>query len=75
MNVTKQIDVFKPVVIALESQEEVDALYTVTGSIHGAGTFSNTSVRSVTAELYKGLKDCGARRLYMVVEEEMELGP
>ena len=74
MKVTRMPDDFKPVVITLESQDEVDALYTVLGSIVGAGSFNDTSVRHITSRLHAGLATCGAHRVVGTVREEMELG-
>ena len=74
MKVVKQAQDFRPVVITLESKDEVDALCAVVGSIVGEGSFRDTSIRSVTNKLYDGLKDCGASPVASAVDTEMELG-
>ena len=73
MKVTKIPDDFNPVVITLESQGEVDALYTVVGNIMGIGVFRDTSIKDVTDELYYGLENCGAIEVHDVVEKAMGL--
>lgn len=73
MKVTKIPDDFKPVVITLESQDEVDALYTVTGSICGKGYFNDTSVRKITNRIYAGLEGCGAKSATHLVDKQMQL--
>lgn len=74
MKIDKQIDHFRPVVVALESQDELDSLCTVVGSIVGEGSFGDTSIRSLTNKLYDELRHLGATPVANLVETEMELG-
>ena len=74
MKVNKAPDKFEPIVIELTSQDEVNALCTVVGSIVGEGSFSDTSIRSIANDLYKGLRDCGATGLQDLVKCDMGLG-
>ena len=52
MKVERKNKGFEPVVITLESQEEVDVLYTLTGDVKGLGY-----VRDITDEIHYGLQE------------------
>ena len=73
MKVNKVNEEFVPVMVTLESQDEVDALYTVTGCIRGKGYFNQTSVRHITNRIYRGLEDCGAKSYADLVEVQLQL--
>lgn len=51
MKIERAESKFQPVVITLESQEEVDILYCLTGSVYGNG-----STRIFTDKVYYGLE-------------------
>ena len=74
MKINNSPEVFEPVTVTLETKEELDALYTVAGSISGSGSFKDTTVRMITNRLWDGLQDCGAKKVEGVVEIELELG-
>ena len=73
MKVTKIPDEFKPIVITLESQEEVDALFTVVCNITGSGCFNGTSIREVTKRISSGLCDYANEADSSLVEIRMQL--
>ena len=73
MKVVREKEDFRPVMLTLESQDEVDALFTIVCNISGSGCFNDTSIREVSSGIFRALDTFGAESQADLVEIRMQL--